>query len=273
MELRFWGVRGTCPVPRKPASRFGGNTPCVAVTSRRGDLAVIDAGTGIRVLGAALAQGPSGPAVTCSIFLTHFHLDHISGLPFFAPLFAPGSRLTFYSAFEPEETRRRLGRVMRPPFFPLSFDRTPAAKTFRRIGRDGAVVGGLRVTTCALSHPQGSNAYRIAEGRSSVVYATDGEPRGPAGFDPRLVRFAAGADALVYDTMFTPEEYAAGRRGWGHGTWADGVRTATSAGVETLLFSHFNPDHSDRELAQMERKARKAFPEASCAYESLRLRF
>jgi ribonuclease BN (tRNA processing enzyme) len=273
MELRFWGVRGTCAAPGRPASRFGGNTPCAAITSRRGDLLILDAGTGIRVLGNALRDGKGGPAVRCSIFLSHFHLDHVSGLPFFAPLLSPGTHLTFYSVREPGETRRLLGRLMGAPFFPVLFDRTPAKKTFRRIGRDGVTVGSLRLTACPLSHPQGSSALRISEGRSSVVYATDGEPTGPEGTDPRLVRFAAGADALIYDTMFTPEEYAAGRKGWGHGTWVDAVRTATAAGAGTLLLYHFHPEHSDRVIAGMERKARKAFPDASCAFEGLRMRF
>jgi phosphoribosyl 1,2-cyclic phosphodiesterase len=273
MELKFWGVRGTCPVPGKPASRIGGNTPCAAVVSRRGDLVVIDSGTGIRGLGASLAAGKGEGRIRCSIFLTHFHLDHITGLPFFSPLYRTDARVTFFSAYDPGETRRRLNRLMSPPFFPVSLDRTPATKTFRKIGRDGVAVGNLRVTACPILHPQGAHAFRVSEGRSSIVYATDGEPPGAGRADPRLVRFSAGADALVYDTMFTPEEYAAGRKGWGHGTWVDAVRTATAAGVETLLFSHFNPDHSDRDLALMERKARKSFPEASCAYEGLRLRF
>jgi ribonuclease BN (tRNA processing enzyme) len=273
MELRFWGVRGTCAAPGRPASKYGGNTPCAAVTPRRGHLLVLDAGTGIRILGNALRDGTGGPAVRCSIFLSHFHLDHVSGLPFFAPLFSAAAELTFYSVLDPAETRRRLGRLMGAPFFPILFDRTPARKTFRRIGRDGVTVGGLRVTACPLRHPQGSSAFRISERRSSVVYATDGEPGEAGEFDPRLVRFAAGADALIYDTMFTPEEYADGRKGWGHGTWQDAVRTATAAGVGTLLLYHFHPEHSDRTIALMERKARKAFPDASCAYEGLRLRF
>lgn len=273
MELRFWGVRGTCPIWVKSASRIGGHTPCVSVVSRRGDLVVIDAGTGIRNFGASLQTAKSGRDLRCSVLLTHFHLDHIGGLPFFGPLFSPEARVTIFSAYEPAETRKRLNRLMGRPYFPVSLDETPAKKAFRKIGRDGVRIGGFRVSACPVRHPQGAVAFRIAEGRSSFVYATDSEPAGPGGVDPRLVKFAAGADALVYDTMFTPEEYESGRRGWGHGTWAGAVRTATLAGVDTLLFTHFNPDHSDRDLALMERKARKAFPDASCAYEGLRLRF
>ena len=273
MELKFWGVRGTCPIWGKSASRIGGHTPCVSITSKRGDLVVIDAGTGIRNLGASLKAAKSGRDLRCSIFLTHFHLDHIGGLPFFEPLFSPEARVTFFSACEPAETRKRLSRLMGRPYFPVALDETPSKKAFRKIGRDGVRIGGLRVSACPVRHPQGAVAYRIAERRSSFVYATDGEPAGPDGFDPRLVKFAAGADALVYDAMFTPEEYEAGKSGWGHGTWIDAVRTATSAGVGTLLLTHFNPDHSDRDLALVERKARKSFPDASCAYEGLRLRF
>jgi phosphoribosyl 1,2-cyclic phosphodiesterase len=273
MELRFWGVRGTCPIWGKSASRIGGHTPCVSVTSRRGDLVVIDAGTGIRGFGASLRALRGGRELRCSLLLTHFHLDHIGGLPFFGPLFSPETRVAFFSAHAPAESRHRLNRLMGRPYFPVSLDETPSEKTFRKIGRAGVRIGGLRVSACPVHHPQGAVAYRIAEGRSSFVYATDSEPLGPGGMDPRLARFAAGAGALIYDTTFTPEEYESGKKGWGHGTWVDAVRTATAAGVGTLLFTHFNPDHSDRDLALMERKARKAFPDASCAHEGLRLRF
>ncbi len=273
MELRFWGVRGTCPVWGKATSRVGGHTPCVSIVSRKGDHVVIDAGTGIRSFGASLGSGKALRELECSIFFTHVHLDHVTGLPFFGPLFSPEPRITIFSPREPKVMRARLNRLMGRPFFPVSFDEAPAKKVFRRMGRAGVRVGALRVTACPVHHPQGAHAYRIFEGRSSFVYATDCEPIGPDGFDRRLARFASGADALVYDTMFTPEEYEAGRRGWGHGTWIDAAKTATAAGIGTLLFTHFNPDHTDRDLALMERKARKAFPDASCAHEGLRLRF
>jgi phosphoribosyl 1,2-cyclic phosphodiesterase len=271
MELRFWGVRGTCPVWGKSTSRIGGHTPCVSVFSKKGDVIVIDAGTGLRNFGASL--GPPGKDLELSVFFTHFHLDHVSGLPFFGPLFSPRTRTAIFSARPAARVRSLLNRFMGRPLFPVAFDETPAKKRFRRIGRAGVRIGGLRISACPVHHPQGAVAFRVFEGRSSFVYATDSEPVGPDGYDPRLARFAAGAEALIYDTMFTPEEYAAGRKGWGHGTWDSAVRTATAAGVETLLFTHFNPDHSDRDLALVERKARKAFPDASCAYEGLRLRF
>jgi len=272
MVLQFWGVRGTAPVAKKPASRFGGQTPCASVTTPGGDLFIIDAGLGIHSLGTAIAARQKKGPLRVSLFLTHFHLDHLLGLPYFAPLFSPKSEITFYTAADPEEACRNLDLLVGPPFFPIPFGRTQARKTFRKIHGDGLILGGIRISTCPLNHPQGAVAYRFEGKRGSVVFATDTEP--PAdGLNQLLVDFAGQASLLIYDAMFTPEEYASGKQGWGHSTWLDGVQTARAAGAKRLILSHFNPGHSDREIGRIERLARKALPGTACAFEGMRLRF
>ena len=269
MELTFWGVRGTCPIDRKDATRIGGNTPCASIETARGDWIVIDAGTGIYELGRRLAAAGPRPK-RLSIFFTHFHLDHVQGLPFFEPLRDPGTEIVFYSPAEPRDLRAHLGRLMGAPFFPVAFEATASKKEFRRIDGRTIRVGGAAVSACPLNHPQGSVAYKIEEGGAAVVFATDTEP--PAGgVDGWLAEFAREADVLVCDATFTPREYAAGRQGWGHGTWRDGAKLAAAARVRRLLLSHFSGWHTDRTVRAIERRARAVFAASDAARKGMRL--
>jgi phosphoribosyl 1,2-cyclic phosphodiesterase len=233
---------------------------------------IIDAGTGIRGLGANLMAGHSRKALRISLLLTHFHLDHVIGLPFFKPLFSPAAEIVFYSFHAPEETEANLRRLMLGGSFPVALDQTPSIKIFRKAEADGFFIGGVKVTTCPLHHPQGSIAYKLEMGDRSVVFATDTE-HPEEGFDERLAAFARGATCLIYDATFTPEEYAAEYHGWGHSTWQAGTKLARQAGVQKLLLSHFNPDHSDQKVREILRLARKEFPDSDCAREGMRIPF
>jgi phosphoribosyl 1,2-cyclic phosphodiesterase len=266
MELQFWGVRGTFPLTGQPVSKIGGNTPCAAVTSERGDIFIIDAGTGIRALGDFLLAGRKTGSRRLSLLFTHFHLDHVQGLPFFAPLFQPETEIRFYSAVDPADLERNLERMMGNPYFPILLERTRAKKSFHKIEKAGSKIGEVRISSCPLHHPQGSVAYRLESREGAVVFATDTEP--VAGrLDERLAKFAKGASCLVYDAMFTPKEYASNKTGWGHSTWLEGTRLARASGVSSLVLSHFNPDHSDRSILGFERRARQVFPATACARE------
>ena len=271
MELTFWGVRGTTPIIRKPASVFGGNTPCAALSISGGSLIVVDAGTGFHDLGRRLAAAKRGP-VRMSILITHFHLDHLQGLPFFDPLYDSSTEIVFYSAAEPDVLREHLGRLMGNPFFPVAFEATASRKRFRKVGGRRIRIGGAAVSACPLNHPQGCVAYKIEEGGASIVFATDTEHPGE-GVDGWLLEFARGASCLIYDATFTPREYEAGKQGWGHSTWREGARLAAAAGVGRLVLSHFNREHADGDIRMIERLARRAFPATGAAREGLRLVF
>ena len=270
MDVQFWGVRGTFPVAGRPASRIGGHTPCAAVTSGRGEVMIIDAGTGIRALGEALIAGRKTGPLRLSLIFTHFHLDHVQGLPFFAPLLLVDAEIRFYSADDPEDMKEYLARLMGKPYFPMPFGRTPATKSFHKIDEAGIGIGQVRISACPLHHPQGCVAYRLEENGAAVVFATDTEPVSER-VDERLAEFAKGASYLVYDAMFTPEEYVSGRQGWGHSTWLEGAKLAKAAGVSNLILSHFNPDHSDRAIRGLARRARGIFPATSRAREGRRM--
>lgn len=271
MELKFWGVRGTTPVFGRTSSAFGGNTPCASVTTSKGRLIVIDAGTGFHELGRRLAAAKRRP-LRMSLLFTHFHLDHVQGLPFFNPLYDPSTEIVFYSAAEPDVLRRNLGRLMGDPFFPVPFEATAAQKEFRKIDGHRMRIGGASVSACPLNHPQGCVAYKIEDRGASIVFSTDTEH--PAeGVDGWLAEFARGTSCLIYDATFTPREYAAGKQGWGHSTWREGTKLAAAAGVRRLVLSHFNRDHTDPIIRTNERLARGAFPATDAAREGRRLLF
>lgn len=269
MRIEFFGVRGTFPSATKERTSYGGHTLCTRVTTKGGADILIDAGTGIRPLGDKfLAARRPGRPLRLSLLFTHFHLDHIVGLPFFGPLYDETAEIDFYSWREPDDLREILGRFTSSPFYPVPFEKTPVLKRFHWIGADGLMIDTVRITTCPLHHPQGSVAYRLIEESKAVVLATDTEH--PAeGLDGRLAEFSRKSRVLVYDAMFTPEEYAEGRVGWGHSTWREGVRLAQAAGVGRLLLSHLNPDHSDRTLDGIARRARREFRSTACASEGL----
>jgi len=266
MRVEFFGVRGTMPLTAGEATAYGRNTTCLAVTSRTGDVLVLDAGTGLRALGRRLVEMGDRAPRRLHLLLTHFHFDHIQGLPFFAHLYEAGTEIAVYSAFPLRTLRRTLGRFMAPPFFPAKFEETASSKNMVRLGGKPVAVGGIAVTACPLRHPQSSYAFRLEEGGYSFVLATDTE-HPSSGIDERLAAFARDAKCLVYDAMYTPEEYEARRRGWGHSTWAAAVKIGAAARTSRLLLFHHNPDYADADLEGIESLARREFPAAASARE------
>jgi phosphoribosyl 1,2-cyclic phosphodiesterase len=244
--------------------RYGGNTSCISICSAAGDRIIIDAGTGIRNLGRRLLMERSRAAET-NVFLTHFHWDHIQGLPFFAPLIQSANRVCFHAGVSTSETRARLERQMSSPFFTLPFEAVAGRCGFSQIGERSFHCGRLTVRAFPLNHPQGAWGYRIEAGGAVVVVATDLE-HGHATLDKILREYAADADLLIYDAQYTDAEYQA-RAGWGHSTAREGVAVAADARVKQLLLFHHDPNHCDEDMDQIVMEARGWFAGASAAQE------
>jgi len=269
MEVTFWGVRGSIACPGERYLKYGGNTSCIEV--RAGDhLLILDGGTGIRELGAALrGQGP----FDADLLLTHTHMDHIGGIPFFGPLFDPTSTWRLHAGHL--LPRRTLEGVlidfMSDPVFPVPpsiFDAKVSFIDFEA-GATLPLHPDVTVRTALLNHPQGSTGYRIEHGGKSFCYITDTEH--PAeGRDENIVELVRGADMVVYDATYTDEEYPA-HRGWGHSTWQEGVRLADAAGVKTLIIFHHDPDHDDARMDAIAAEAEALRPGTITAREGMTL--
>jgi len=243
MILKFWGVRGSLPVPGPETLRYGGNTSCLEI--RLGEQTfIIDAGTGIRALGRSLTQRPSSPL---HLFLGHYHWDHIQGLPFFDPLYLPGQGINIYGpdlSLGPEEALRQ---QMISPFFPADLSALSSDLRFLTLPQHGRLkLGDVEVQTQPLNHPGGCLGLRINRGGRSVAYLCDTEHQEDR-VDPELLRWIQGSDILIYDAMFTQEELSQ-CRGWGHSTLEHGLELALAAGIPWLLGSHHAPGHHDEFL-------------------------
>jgi phosphoribosyl 1,2-cyclic phosphodiesterase len=271
MLIKFWGVRGSIASPGAETAGVGGNTSCVEVLCGSSRI-ILDAGTGIRRLGDSMMK--EGP-IEATLLLSHLHWDHIQGLPFFVPAYAPTSRLTIVGgANGVMPLRQALAHQMTAPVFPVRLDELGAAIELEEVrDRDVFGLGSATVRVAKLNHPGGVFAYRIEHGGRSVVYATDTEHS--ACVDPALRALAMGADVLIYDSQYTPEEYRGdiGRSkvGWGHSTYAAGAELARAAGVGQYVLFHHDPQRTDAQVAEVERRTRELYPTSVAAREGMQI--
>jgi phosphoribosyl 1,2-cyclic phosphodiesterase len=262
--VRFWGVRGSIAAPGPATAGVGGNTSCVEV--RCGErLLILDAGTGLRALGDELMRRGERRA---DLLLSHLHWDHIQGLPFFVPLYVPGSELSIHGpAWGHGGLGGALGRQMAAPGFPVEFTDVAAHVLLSELRHRSRLQSGeVTITAAKLNHPGGVLGYRLEAGGRSLVYATDTEHF--ECIDPALRELAEGADLLIYDAQYTPEEYPA-KAGWGHSTFEAACQLARSAGVQQLALFHHDPRRDDAGVAIVEERARALFPNTIAAREGL----
>ncbi|MGQ0655547.1 MAG: MBL fold metallo-hydrolase [Betaproteobacteria bacterium] len=266
-SVRFWGVRGSiaCSGPR--TARYGGNTSCLEVRCGK-RLLVFDAGTGLRYLGRALL---GGAPLDADLFFTHTHFDHVCGLPFFAPFFNPQNRFRLWAGHLGEglTLRRVLSEFMMSPLFPVPPEVFKAAMEYRDFSADEALGAGdaVSIRSTALNHPDGATGYRIDYGGRSLCYLTDTE-HVPGAPDRNVLGLIEGADLVIYDSMYTDEEY--GRYvGWGHSTWQEGVRLCKQAGAKRLVVFHHDPEHDDDMLDGVAREVAAAMPGSVVAAEGM----
>jgi phosphoribosyl 1,2-cyclic phosphodiesterase len=264
MEAKFWGVRGSLATPEATHLGYGGNTACLEIRLPGDRSIIFDAGTGLRALGQRLAA-QAGGAREIHLFLSHFHWDHIAGVPLFAPLYQDDRCISFHASghFGPIETILR--GQMSAPYFPVDFKLSSARKEFIELDSSTVRVDEVKITHFPLNHPQGAFGFRIEANGAIIVYATDYEPDGGL-FDCALCDYAQNADLLICDTQYRPEEYEQ-FRGRGHGTWREAVSVVRDAKAKKLILFHHDPSRTDAEMDRIVAEARTHFENTDGARE------
>lgn len=269
MRLKFWGVRGSTPTPERRNSRYGGNTPCLEIQLQNGTILILDCGSGLRGLGKSLLRRLGKKPIVAYIFLSHFHWDHIQGIPFFLPLYKEGNSFFFHSVSQKaRELKNAVEGQMVFPYFPVDMSIMGSVRHFYDIGTEAIDINGAIITTLPMNHPQGCVAYRIEADGGTLVYATDTEPGSPT-HDQNVRTLARNADVFIYDAQYTPQQLRGEKKGWGHSSWAEGVKIARETGVRQLVLFHHEPDHDDAMIDALLARARAKFPNAIAAAEGM----
>ncbi len=271
MRVKFWGVRGSTPTPQQENLRYGGNTPCLEFRSAGGSLLIVDCGTGLRMLGKELVREFSGRPIRAHLLLTHFHWDHIQGLPFFTPLYQPENEFHFHSfTLLGPSLEEALQGQMANPYFPVDMSAMLSRRTFTEIREGRIVLDDFALSSRLVNHPQGCLSFRIENNGKSLLYATDNEPGEPAS-DRAIRELARGVDVLIYDSQYTMDELRNEKKGWGHSTWDEGVSVCQDAAAKEMILFHHDPDRNDEAVDELQALARCRFPSCRAAYEGMEI--
>lgn len=255
MKVKFWGVRGSLPVPGLSTSHFGGNTACIELTGNKHRL-ILDAGTGLREFGKHFAA-TKNTSKTFHLLLSHCHLDHLIGLPFFTPLYSKKTNLHLYG---PSGKKRSLkdivSRFLAPEIFPLLLDHFPGTFHFHPLSRQPLIIESFEIYFFTLNHPGKTLGYRIHHQNKRLAYVTDHEPvqsyrhlpkMNPKKYSKELILFLKNVDLLIHDAHFADAHYPK-YRGWGHSPWSHAMEVAELATVKQLVLFHHAPDATDEML-------------------------
>ncbi len=308
MKVRFWGVRGSIPVPGPKTVKYGGNTSCIEIRGDKNELLVLDAGTGLRELGNFLIANDlkKGP-LKINILLSHTHWDHIQGFPLFGPSFIPSTDITFRG---PVNFSGALSEIvagqMNYSYFPIKLDELKAKINFVELQEDTFEVGPFKITTKYLNHPILTLGYRVQYGKKVLVSLYDTEPYRNLfinediidedeldevdreameeaesyvkEMNDKLIRFISGADLCIYDAQYKEEEYEA-KKGWGHSTVDQAIKNSIKSKVKKLALFHHDPLREDEQVTQIQRYAQSLVKEKNsdmvvfCARERLEIDF
>jgi len=265
-SITFWGVRGSIASPGPSTQRYGGNTPCIEIDCN-GHTIVIDAGTGIRPLGVKLAQNSNRQNL--DLLFTHTHMDHLVGLPFFAPAYNPENTIRFWAGhLRPERSLEDACRhLMSDPLFPVPPDVFQANVSFIDFEENStiSITPEITVITAPLDHPGRATGYRIEFGGKTVAVVTDTKhiPDTP---NKNALKLMNEADVVIYDSMFTEEEFKE-RPDWGHSTWEEAIKLANIAGAKQLVLFHHDPARTDDEMDKIVADASERRPGTIAARE------
>ncbi|MEK7399502.1 MAG: MBL fold metallo-hydrolase [Candidatus Poribacteria bacterium] len=274
-KIKFWGTRGSIPVPGSGTVKFGGNTSCVEIRCGK-ELIILDAGTGIKNLGSELLKEMP---IKASIFFSHLHWDHIQGMPFFKPIYIQGNEFTFYGSKTWDiKLENALKGQMKNPIFPVNFDivNSVGARVQYIDIDEGKIIkigdkDPVTIQSIELYHTDKVFGFKIEYKGRSLVYATDTENLPEP--NKKLIELAHSSDLIIHDAQYTSEEYygsnGSSKRNWGHSTPEVAALVALKANTKRLVLFHHDPYHDDRIIEQIQQKASAIFPNTIAASESM----
>ena len=259
------GGRGSMAVSGLEYAKYGGNTTCFEIAEDPRHRVLIDAGTGLRDVDHSIDRDEDH---RFTLLLSHYHWDHIQGIPVFSPVWIQGNALTIHGDDTPVgDVQTTLAGVITQPWFPAAILETQSDITYGDYSKP-IEIGSVTITTTELHHPQGIRGFRIDGPNRSIVVATDHESEPDA--NSRLTDLARGADVLVHDGQYLPAEYPI-RVGWGHSTWEHAVRAAELAGVSELVLTSHDPDHTDDDVDGIVAAAAAHFPNVVGGAEGMKI--
>ena len=282
MKIKFWGVRGSTPCPGPDTVKIGGNTSCIELRyGTEDELIIIDAGSGIRLLGNHLMKSGNCPK-KIKIFLTHTHSDHIMGLPYFTPIYIPGYAIDIYGpvTYEDEGLEKIISDQFSYRYFPVKHSELSADISYHDLQQTKIAIGDLKISTHYLNHPILTLGYKFEYDGKTVCTAYDTEPffnlfpenpqdpsydefaaeegkLAAAEANEEVYDFIAGADILIHDSQYTDSELKSRYRGWGHSSFEWTIKAAGENNIKKLLFFHHAMERSDTELEELLEKYRK----------------
>jgi phosphoribosyl 1,2-cyclic phosphodiesterase len=267
MFFKFWGTRGSIPVPGKNTLKYGGNTPCVEFRSSNNKLIILDAGSGIRELRRSLIE-KEDKNHEIHIFISHYHWDHIQGIPFFLPLYEKDTQVIFHGlTSNGSNIEDILSNQMNDNFFPIKIDDVNAQIRFERIEADHSYkIDEVKIETFRANHSTPTLAYKLSENDKSVVYMTDNELKykkqesidSVEELNRNVIDFCRGCDYLVHDTMYD-EIQILQKKGWGHSSNVLLAYFSIIAEIKNLVLFHYNPDYTDEKIEKMLKETEDIF--------------
>ena len=267
MIITCWGSRGSIPVSGKEYLKYGGDTTCLEIRAKSGEIIVVDAGTGIRRLGNKLADEKCRDI---NFLFTHAHWDHLMGFPFFKPLYFKRSNLHMHNCpFHSKFVETILSRVMAPPNFPVKYSDIKARMHYEKECAQTLNIGSVSIDPIPISHPNGGSGYRFSEDGNSFVFLTDNElgvvHPGGREFDD-YVQFSSQADLLIHDGEYTPQEYKIFKT-WGHSVYTDVLELAAKAGVKRLGLFHLNQERYDDDMDDIVNTCRRQISDQGLGFD------
>lgn len=258
MYIKCWGSRGSIPVSGTEYTKYGGDTTCLEIRTKSDDIIIVDAGTGVRRLGNKLVKESRN---RYHFIFTHAHWDHVMGFPYFKPLFFEKAKLYMHRCpNNGKYVETIISQVMAPPHFPVKFSELQAEILYEDTNKDQFDIGSVSVSSIKISHPNGGSGFKFVEDGKTFVFLTDNDIclQHPDGLEYKdYLEFSSGADLLIHDAEYTPQEYERFRE-WGHSKYTEVLDMALEAGVKKFGLFHLNQERTDREMDEIVEECRQS---------------